>query len=321
MAAAFLTNFMFWSGLSLGGIVLAALVDVTGGQWLGPMRVTAEGFRIFLPVSLGLFLVLIWRSRDFYPWARTGVDSRWFAPAFVYVRDALVLVAVYVSAFVYCRASRRRRNDPAAAAPARAGAILLGVYVVGFSIVSVDLVMSLEPRWTSTLFPAFVVSGNVFAGAAAVGASWAWTAPDALTSVGASRARDMANLLVGLALFWTYLFWSQFLVIWYGNVTAEVGYVMARIGVSRAPGWIVLGMCCGLPSIVFVPQWGKTRVAMKLVLPFVLVGLWLAQWLLVAPALVRDPAGRTFIAALFVTLLFAIVFVASVSLARQDPTA
>jgi hypothetical protein len=45
MAAAFLANFLFWSGLAIGGIVFAALVQITGGDWLGAMRITAGQFR------------------------------------------------------------------------------------------------------------------------------------------------------------------------------------------------------------------------------------------------------------------------------------
>src|SRR5437764_11454251 len=93
MAAAFLANFLFWSGVAIGGVVFAALVDVTGGQWLGSMRITAEQFRRFLPISFALFLLLMWRSRDMYPWARAS-DSQWFQPTFVMLRDGLALACV-----------------------------------------------------------------------------------------------------------------------------------------------------------------------------------------------------------------------------------
>ena len=109
----------------------------------------------------------------------------------------------------------------------------------------------------------------------------------------ASRARDMANVLAGLALFWTYLFWSQFLVIWYGNLSSEVDFIMARIGASRAIGWIILATGCALPPVVFVPQWGKRILAMRLVTPLIVVGLWLERWLLVSPDLPKASALGT----------------------------
>jgi hypothetical protein len=306
MAAAFLSNFLFWSGLSIGGIVFAALVDLTGGEWLGPMRPTAELLRKFLPVSYILFLLLMLRSRDVYPWARMPAQHGWFRPVAVALRDALALAAAYACAFAYCRASRRRAGDPSAPGVAAAAITLLTIYAATFSVLTVDLIMSLEARWSSTLFPAFVFTGNVYGGAAAIAARAAWEDREP-TAAAAARARDMANVLVGLALFWMYLFWSQFLVIWYGNVTQEVGFLMARIGTSRPLGWVVLAMCGGVPAIALVPQWGKRIPVLRVVTIVILVGLWLERWLLVAPDL-----GGSAAATVVTTVVFGALFLFAV---------
>jgi hypothetical protein len=312
MVAAFLINFLFWTGVTIGGMVFAAFVDITGGRWLGPMRIIAERFTRFLPVSFALFVVLMWRGGDVYPWARTRASSGWFHPAFVALRDTVALTAVYACAFAYRRTSRRARNH---VEPARLGptaAMFLIVYAIGFGVLAIDLIMSLEPRWTSTLFPAYILAGNVYAGTAAVAALSAWTSERRLTDRAIARVRDTANLLVGLALFWTYLFWSQFLVIWYGNLTSEVGYLMARIDVSRPAGWIVLAMCSAVPSIVFIPQWGKRLITVRVVTPLILIGLWLERWLLIAP----DLPNSTSIATIAVTAAFAAGFLLSVGAHR-----
>jgi hypothetical protein len=183
------------------------------------------------------------------------------------------------------------------------------VYAVGFSLVAVDLVMSIEPRWTSTLFPAYVFTGNVYAGAAAVGALAAWTENGAAGPQGRSRIHDFANVMVAFALFWTYLFWSQFLVLWYGNVTAEIGFMTARIGTSRPLGWIVLVMCSAVPAIICVPQRGKTAAAVKLVAPIVLAGLWLEKWVLVVP---DAPTRPSIVMTVLTTAIFAAAFWLSV---------
>jgi len=310
MAAAFLANLLFWSGISIGGVVLAALVDVTGGEWLGPMRDIAERFRRFLPISFVLVAVLMWRRADVYPWARQPPDTVWLAPGFLIVRDAVALVVVYGCAFAYCRASRRARTAGARSTAGRAAVTFLIVYAIGFSILAVDLIMSLEPRWTSTLFPAYVFTGNVYAGTAAVATWAAWTHEPSAVVLSRSRARDSANLLAGIALFWMYLFWSQFLVIWYGNLTAEVGFMMARIGTSRALGWTILVMCWAAPVAIFVPQWGKGVRALRVVGVVVLVGCWLERWLLVSPDLPPASAMQAFA----ITALFAVLFAVSMRL-------
>src|SRR5207248_146595 len=74
----------------------------------------------------------------------------------------------------FCRTSRRAREESGAPGVDRAAVVLLIVYAIGFSVLAIDLIMSLEPRWSSTLFPAYVFTGNVYAGAAALAACAAW---------------------------------------------------------------------------------------------------------------------------------------------------
>src|SRR2546423_618646 len=213
MAAALLTNILFWSGVAIGGVVFAALLEVTGGEWSGPLRIHAERFRWFLPVSFLSFVVLMWRSEAIYPWARQSLASPWFKPWFVALRVDVASAVVYGCAFAFCRASQRWREDAAARSPMTSAVVFLVVYALGFSLIAVDAIMSLEPRWTSTLFPAYVFSGNVYGGIAAVAALAAWSAANPQPMMSPARTRDMANILVASALFWLYLFWSQFLVI------------------------------------------------------------------------------------------------------------
>ncbi len=309
MAAAFLVNLLFWTGISAGGIVFAALVDTTGGRWADPLRNTAERFTRFLPIAIVLLALLMWRSADVYSWARHPAGSAWFAPAFVAARDLVALAATSMAAFMFQRASRRAttsREQPTRAT--REAIVLLIVYAVAFSLLAVDLIMSLEPRWTSTLFPAYVFTGNVYAGVASMACVAAWSSRKPESAASAALMRDLANVLVGFGLFWAYLFWSQFLVIWYGNVTREVDFMAARIGVSRAPGWIVLAACCAVPAIALVPRSGKTAAMLRFVAPIALVGLWLERWLLVA----ADVPSRSPVPALLVSALFSAAFVAAV---------
>ena len=283
MAAAFLTNVLFWGGVDIGGVVFAALLQVTGGEWAGSARVIAERFRRFLPISFGAIVFLMWRSGDVYPWARQAVTSPWFNPRFAAFRVDVASAAVYACAFAFCRASRRLREGATDCPATRRAVLFLVVYALGLTMIAVDAIMSLEPRWTSTLFPAYIFTGNVYSGIAAVAALAAWDAGPSQAAMSRARSRDMANLLVGMALFWIYLFWSQFLVIWYGNLTSEVGYVMARLDPRRVTAWAVLVMCCAIPAIVLVPRWGKQITPIKIVAPVILIGMWFEKWLLVAP--------------------------------------
>jgi hypothetical protein len=308
MATAFLTNVLFWSGMAIGGVVFAALLEVTGGEWPGPLRVLAERFRWFLPISFVSVALLMWRSDAVYPWARHSVASPWFRPWFVALRVDLACAAVYACAFAFCRASERSRIGANIPSPMTRAVQFLIVYAVGFSLIAVDTIMSLEPRWTSTLFPAYVFTGNVYTGIAAIAAFGAWRTGSAQAAMSPARSRDMANIIVGVALFWMYLFWSQFLVIWYGNLSAEVGYVMKRLDALSALAWTVLVLCYAVPSFVFIPAWGKRLPIIRWVAPIILIGIWLERWMLIAP----DVSSRSLVATLAVTAGFAVLFLLSV---------
>jgi hypothetical protein len=311
MTAAFLTNVFFWSGLAIGGVVFAALLEVTGGEWSGPLRLIAERFRWFLPISFVSMAVVMWRSGNVYPWARQSLASPWFRPWFVALRVDLACAVVYAAAFGFCHAARRSREEPRCRSAMASAVLFLIVYALGFSLIAVDAIMSLEPRWTSTLFPAYIFTGNVYAGIAGVAVLATWNVGTRQSAMPPARSRDMANVLVAAALFWLYLFWSQFLVIWYGNLTAEVGYVMARLDGLRAVAWTVLAMCCAVPAIVLVPRWGKRAASVRVIAPLILIGIWLERWMLVAPDL---PSRFPVLSALVITAAFATLFILSVGL-------
>jgi hypothetical protein len=309
MAAVLLANIVFWGGTAIGAVVFAALLEVTGGEWAGPLRTTAERFRRFLPISFATIVLLMWRSADVYPRSGVVAAGTWFSPWFVALRVDLACAVVYAVGFAFCRASQQSRERFSARTPTRSAVVFLVVYAFGFSLITVDTLMSLEPNWTSTLFPAYVFTGNVYAGIAGVATLATWSLARSDTPMSPARSADMANLLAGMALFWVYLFWSQFLVIWYGNVTAEVGYVMSRLYSLRAVAWSVLAGCCVVPALVFVPRWGKRPSAIKLVAPVILVGMWLERWLLVAPDV---PSHGSPLRGIVITAAFATVFFYSV---------
>jgi len=115
-------------------------------------------------------------------------------------------------------------------------------------------------------------------------------------------------------LFWMYLFWSQFLVIWYGNLSGELGFMMARIGTSRMLGWLILTLCWAAPAAAFVPHWGKRAGVLRVIGVLTLIGCWLERWLLVAP----DLPPASLVPAVVITLAFAAVFVLSIKPRRAQ---
>ena len=101
---------------------------------------------------------------------------------------------------------------------------LILVYAVVMSMFAIDWAMSLEPHWYSTLFGGWFFMGAFWAGIAVTAVAIARLIPlhaDFRTAMGLQQRHDLGKLAFGFTVFWTYLFWSQYIVIWYGKLPWE----------------------------------------------------------------------------------------------------
>ena len=282
---AFLVNWLFWSGIAVGAVVFAALLELTGARWSSDVRLVAERFRRFLPISLVAFGVQVLHRPE------------------TYGRSAVAAAATYAAAFWFCRTS--------ASAPGsrtRAGIALLVVYVAAFSLIAYDVIMSLEPQWISTLFPAYAFTVNVYGGIGAVTLVSLISANNRRLLTG-TRRRDVSGVLVGFGLLWMYLVWCQFLVIWYGNLPDETVFVVRRAaGVWRTLAWVVLATRA-VPVLALLADGGRHYLPLMISGALVLVGFWIENLLLVGPAM----SGLDARSAVLLTIAFGVAFAGSIS--------
>ncbi|MFQ5776751.1 MAG: molybdopterin oxidoreductase [Terriglobia bacterium] len=317
----FLVNFLFWSGMAQAGVVFAAILHLTGARWAGPIKRLAAGAASFLPVSFVLFLVLIFGREQLFPWISHPVPEKaaWLNAPFLFARDAVGLLALYSLslAFLYysirpALGAMRERAGGSPTAFHRAmmagwrGAekeeersqrvlsalspILVILYAFVFTLLAFDLVMSLHPHWYSTLFGGYFFIGNLYLGLAtiAIGAVLARKYLGLEALITPSQLHDLGKLLFAFCMLWTYLFWSQYLVIWYGDLPEETGFVLTRV--QEAPwaplAWGVLVACFLVPFVVLLSRTVKRRPGSLAAISVVVVGgMWLERYVLVVPSL------------------------------------
>jgi len=280
---AYLANVLFWSSLAAGAVSLSAAITVCEGRWAGQLQPLAEGWVRPLVAVLGLSVLLPLGADSIWPWAREPVSGLegWLAPAAVFGRDAVALAGLAALALWFTRGTPGARTR-------RAVLLLLG-FVLVWSLLAVDLVMSLEERWVSTLFGPYFFIGGAYAALA----SLAPLARHRGLELDRDTWHDLGKLLLGFALLWTYLFWSQYLVIWYGNLPREIRFWTIRTG---TPGWrlwgtVVLLACFVVPFVALLSRELKRRAgAIALLSLFPLVGMWAERLFLVLPSL-RPQAG------------------------------
>ena len=162
-------------------------------------------------------------------------------------------------------------------------------YGVVFSLMGVDFVMALDPHWHSTLVGAYFFVGNLVLGVAflAVIAACGCDRLQLQDYVGAGQLRDTATLLFGFCIIWAYMVWSQYLVIWYGDLPEETAFIIRRMQGTRAPvAWPVFAMVFLIPFVVLLSRAVKSHArGLTAIAGVVIVGLWLERFILVVPSL------------------------------------
>ena len=164
------------------------------------------------------------------------------------------------------------------------------VYAVVLTIVSYDWVMSLEPHWVSTMMGPWFFMGAFWGGIAST-ALWSLYLrtkdKDIQHYIGLQQRHDLGKLAFAFCVFWTYLFFSQYLVIWYGKLPEEQSWIILR----SAPPWggfstAVVLMCFVIPFAGLIGRKPKMKpVLLATLTTEILLALWLERYGMVAPAL------------------------------------
>ena len=249
-----LIGFVFCLGLALGSLALLMLQHLSGGQWgLVGRRVFEAGSRT-LPVLALLFIPLILGVQELFLWARPEAvagdailqkKAPYLNVTFWIVR-AVIYFAIWLLLSTLLNRWSAQQDRGEALTPADSvrfrslSAPGLLVYVLTVTFASVDWVMSVDPHWYSTIFGLLTVAGQGLAALALTIAVLAAVAPSGALGhyVTARHFHDLGKLLLAFVMLWAYLSFSQFLIIWSGNLPEEIPWYLERM----RGGWGVLAL-------------------------------------------------------------------------------
>lgn len=262
----YLVAYLFWFELTMGGLILAMLHYLTGGNWGFAIRRVLEGASKTIWLMALLFIPLLFGLDDLYAWARPEVVAEnpllQHKDPYLNVPFFLVRTGVYFAIWLgivflltrwspdpaYTFGPRRRRRFQ------RAAAISIVVVSLTMTFASIDWLMSLQPEWLSTSYGLLIISGQALAGLAfAILMVTAGSKGQPIESfLGPRVFRDLGALLLTTVLLWAYIAFTQFLIIWSGNIPREITWYLVR----SEGGWLGVG--------VFV-------VVLQFVLPFLVL--------------------------------------------------
>ncbi len=271
--AALLVVALFLLGLGLAGLCSAAIHFTTGAGWDVVVRRSAERLAALVPAGSALAVLAVAAGgRWLYPsfGARGGLGHAgpfkelWLEPSFFLARAALYALVWSVFAWVLRDLSRRQdAGDPDGRLRRRAtvwSAAFLPMFAVTLSAASFDWLMALEPHWYSTIFGVYQFAGLFAAGLAALillVVRLRRTGPLAGVVTG-EHLHDLGKLLFAMSTFWAYIWFSQAMLIWYGNLAEEVTYYVPRTAGAWAPiFWVVPVLSWGVPFLVLLPARAK----------------------------------------------------------------
>lgn len=244
----YLAAFMFVLSGGLGALFFVMIQHITGAKWsISVRRIAEQIMTTILPLSFILFFPILAWLPDLYPWARPsaaadpilagklGYLNRNF---FLYRACLYFFVWNYWALLLKAKSLKQDRTaDPAVKLSMSrwsAPGILLFALTVTFA--SFDWLMSLSPKWASTIYGVYYFAGCVIVNMAVLIllSMSVSKSGDVGEAIRADHFHNMGKILFGFNIFWAYIAFSQFLLIWMANFPEEARYFLDR---WQAPGW------------------------------------------------------------------------------------
>jgi hypothetical protein len=253
-------------GLGLAAMVLVALHHVTGARWSLPVLPASNALISVLPIGALGILVVLFCYPSMYSWATAHgasvLDSplkriwlNW--PAFL-VRTVIYIIVWMLFAATIRRGNRLTDGNPDAYSKTknvRLAAFFLVVFGVTCWLSSIDWLMSLEPEWASTIFPVYNFAGLILSGIAAVILIVIWLKKFShmQKDITDQHLHDLGTLLFSFSSLWMYMWFCQYLLIWYVNNPEETGYyVRRRHGIGPEILYLDLALNWAIPFLVLL---------------------------------------------------------------------
>jgi hypothetical protein len=273
-----LLGFIFWGGITIGSIGVIMLQYLTGGAWGVVIRRLIEAGSRTLPLMMVLFVPLAFVTKYHY-WTTWGPDDyaiahrgwfmtpeSWILRSFVYF--ALFFVMMYLLNKWSAAQDRSADYEESAKwlgiATAFSGPTLV-IYSLVVTFAAVDWVMMLDAHWFSTMWGLLFVAGWALSCFCFCVAMLAYLSdkPPMNRVLGKRHFHDLGKLMLALVMVWAYFNFSQFLIIWSGNIPEETGWYLTRM----SGAWLYIGgglvlFHFAFPFLVLLQQDFKRRAKM-----------------------------------------------------------
>ncbi len=270
---AFLMGFFFFTSMSLISLMFLALQHLTSAQWSVNIRRVFESLAAFLPYSAFLMIILaLFGAPELYKWLDPEIVAHdallkhkepYLNNTFFLIRSAIFFIGwiLFSRKLTGNSLKQDETGDDSLIKkliPVSVGYIVF--FTLSYSLFSVDLLMSLEPHWFSTIFGVYLFGGAMQSLMAAAILLILYICKKGLFNglVTMDHIHDLGKYLLGFTVFWAYIAFSQYMLIWYANMPEETVFFMHRSVGSWM--WVSLGLLFFkfiIPFLLLLPRWAK----------------------------------------------------------------
>jgi len=319
---ALLVNTIFFASISFGGLLFSIMWTVTDAKWSRPMKRIAEGAFAFMPVAVILFFVLFFGADYFFEWVdhEKVIHSKagWLDMGFFVKRNIVMMALLLIGAWIYLK-NTLRPDIGLAKKLTGFGNAFADKFTKGFSsveeeqeksfhkghyiapifaflialvitLIAFDWMSSIDQEWFSTMYGVQYLAASLIGGMCFINLTTGWARSkygleDYVTTV---RFHDMGKFIFAFCLLWTYMCFSQVLVIWYGNIPEETPFLILRMQSHEWSWlfWLLTVMMFLVPFFGLLSRtvcnsvWGTRILATE-----ILMGLWLEKYFLIVPSI------------------------------------
>jgi hypothetical protein len=297
---------IFFLLVTLGVLAFYAIQQVAQSGWSPVLFRVMQGITAYLPVGSVIFFVILvlcgLHFNHLFVWLDPEVvandklianKSSYLNFPFWIVRAAIFLAGWNLYRYFSrknCLAQDEATDDSFYKKNFKMSAGFLVFFIVTESIMSWDWIMSIDPHWFSTLFGWYVFASFIVSAVTTIClVSLYLKSKGYLEQVNTSHIHDLAKFMFGFSVFWTYLWFSQFMLIWYADIPEEITYFVTRIQLYNLPFFGAVVMNFVFPLLILINTDFK-RISWILVMAgtVILLGHYIDFFNMIMPGTVGD---------------------------------
>ena len=289
------------------GVFFCAIQFVAQAGWSASLLRVPQAFGKVLPIASIILIIVVASglfTHNLYHWNTpegsedfTPSKSLYLSPVFFLVRIVLFLAAYSIFASILTKASANEDLHGGLTSYKKSikySAIFLVIFGFTTPIWAFDTIMSLEANWFSTMFGWYNFAAMWVSGLAAITVTAILLKKAGYLSwINENHFHNLGQFVFGFSIFWTYIWFAQFLLIYYANIPEETVYFYKRLeGFYMPLFWLNLIVNFLSPVLILMSRDAKRKTNMLLIVCIILLcGHWLDYYMMIMPGTLGDAAG------------------------------